>query len=180
MRKLNGPWHERANLVFGAIVIGHWAVHLLQAWQIWGLHWPRARALGALGYFYPELVRTEALHYGYALVMLIGLWMLRPGFVGRSLTWWTISLGIQFWHHIEHLLLQIQVIIHHNFFGRAVPTSIVQLWFPRVELHLFYNSIVFVPMVVAMYYHLLPSDEERAHAVCSCALKLPPAAQQLA
>jgi hypothetical protein len=36
-------------------------------------------------------------------------------------------------------------------FGNAVPTSILQLWFPRLELHLFYNTVVFVPMVVAMY-----------------------------
>ena len=180
MTKLNGPWHERANLAFAAVVLGHWAEHLLQAYQIWVLHWPRPRANGALGYFYPWLVRSEAMHYGYALVMLIGLFLLRPGFVGRSRTGWTISLAIQFWHHIEHLLLQAQVIAHHNLFGRAIPTSIAQLWFPRVELHLFYNSIVFVPMVVAMYFHLLPNDDERAHAQCSCALKLAPAAPQAA
>jgi len=39
---------------------------------------------------------------------------------------------------------------------------------PRVELHLFYNSIVFIPMLVAVYYHLRPSRAESAAMVCSC------------
>jgi len=38
---------------------------------------------------------------------------------------------IQFWHHIEHALLQGQVIAGRTLFGSPVPTSIVQLWFPR-------------------------------------------------
>jgi hypothetical protein len=67
-----------------------------------------------------------------------------------------ISFWIQFWHHIEHLLLISQYMTGHNLFGRPVPTSIIQLWIPRVELHLFYNAIVFIPMVIAMYYHLFP------------------------
>jgi hypothetical protein len=37
-----------------------------------------------------------------------------------------------------------------------VPTSLLQVWVPRVELHLFYNTIVFVPMVIAMYFHMFP------------------------
>jgi hypothetical protein len=169
--KINSVWHERANWIFAAIVIGHWGEHLLQAWQIYVMHMPRPQALGMLGMVWPWLVKSEMLHYGYALVMLIGLWILRKGFVGRSHTWWMISFWIQFWHHIEHLLLQVQALTHHNFFGKPVPTSLVQLVIPRVELHLFYNSIVFIPMVIAMYYHLLPSKEERAQMKCDCALK---------
>ena len=57
----------------------------------------------------------------------------------------------------------------HNLFGRPVPTSIVQLWVPRVELHLFYNTIVFIPMVIAMYYHLFPPAAKQARPQCSCA-----------
>ena len=64
------------------IVLAHWAEHLLQAFQIYGLGWPVPQARGALGYFFPYLVTSEMLHYGYALVMLAGLWMLRPGFTG--------------------------------------------------------------------------------------------------
>jgi len=78
---------------------------------------------------------------------------------------------IQFWHHIEHALLQGQVIAGGTLFGSPVPMSIVQLWFPRLELHLFYNSVVFVPMMVAMYYHLFPSAPDAARRRCSCALR---------
>jgi hypothetical protein len=103
-------------------------------------------------------------------VMLIGLWLLRPGFVGKARTWWTIALGIQFWHHIEHALLQGQVIAGSNLFNRPVPTSIAQLWIPRVELHLIYNTIVFVPMLVAMYYHMFPPPQDEAVMRCTCAV----------
>jgi len=77
---------------------------------------------------------------------------------------------IQFFHHVEHALLQTQVIVGHNLLGRPVPTSLVQLWVPRVELHLFYNTIVFIPMVIAMYYHLFPPAEEKVAPRCSCAI----------
>ncbi|HSY02127.1 MAG TPA: hypothetical protein VK819_08225 [Acidobacteriaceae bacterium] len=166
--KLNSKWHERALQGFMFIVLAHWGEHLAQAYQIWVMGWPIKKANGILGLWYPGLIRSEALHYWYALVMLIGLWVLRKGFTGRSYTWWMISFWIQFWHHIEHFLLILQATIHHNFFGRPVPTSIAQLFFPRVQLHLFYNSIVFIPMVVAMYYHMFPPEGEPHTAVCTC------------
>jgi hypothetical protein len=34
---------------------------------------------------------------------------------------------------------------------------------------LFYNSIVFIPMVIGMYYHMFPPAGEKEKAVCSCA-----------
>src|SRR5687768_7449150 len=155
---LNSTGHERALHVFMAIVLAHWAEHLLQAFQIYALGWPVPDARGALGYFYPWLVKSEALHYGYAIVMLVALFTLRSGFAGKAdRRWWTIALVIQFWHHIEHGLLQLQAILGTTFFGSPVVTSIAQLWFPRVELHLFYNTIVFVPMMIAMYHHMFPS-----------------------
>ncbi|MCB9761117.1 MAG: hypothetical protein H6739_14855 [Alphaproteobacteria bacterium] len=166
--RLNGPWHERALQLFMVIVLGHWAEHLAQAYQIYALGWDVPDARGVLGLWFPWLVASEALHYGYAIVMLIGIWVLRKGFVGRSLTWWTVSLVIQFWHHIEHALLQGQAIAGQNLFGAPVPTSLVQLWVPRVELHLIYNSLVFIPMVIGMYYHLFPPKGEEVHATCSC------------
>lgn len=170
--RLNTQWHKPALLTFLAIVIAHWGEHLFQAYQIYVLHWPRPKALGMLGLAYPWLVQTESLHYGYALIMLIGLWILRKGFTGRSHTWWMVALGIQFWHHIEHALLQYQAITHHNFFHSPVAVSILQLWFPRVELHLFYNSVVFIPMVVGMYYHMFPPAGEVQRAKCNCAWHL--------
>jgi hypothetical protein len=168
--RLNGPRHELALRLFTAIVLAHWSEHLLQAYQIYGLGWPVPEARGALGYFFPKLITSESLHYGYALVMLAGLWLLRRGFTGvRDRQWWTIALGIQFFHHFEHLLLQIQALTGHNFFGRPVPTSIVQLWVPRVELHLFYNAIVFIPMVIAMYFHMFPPSPDAEQQQCTCA-----------
>jgi hypothetical protein len=121
-----------------------------------------------LGQIFPWLVTSEWLHYGYAIVMLAGLFLLRPGFVGRALIWWTVALVIQFWHHIEHLLLLIQAQTHTFFFGGTVPTSVAQVIVPRVELHLFYNSIVFIPMVVAVYLHLRPNARELKAMSCSC------------
>jgi hypothetical protein len=168
--RLNGPWHERALQAFMVVVLAHWAEHLTQAFQIWVLGWPVPSARGVLGLWYPWLIKSEVLHYGYAVVMLIGIWLLWPGFVGTSRTWWTAALGIQFWHHIEHALLQFQALSGHYLFGSPVPTSIAQLWIPRVELHLIYNTLVFIPMVVAMYYHLFPPESEAPQMQCTCAI----------
>jgi hypothetical protein len=167
--KLNTRWHERALQVFMFIVLAHWAEHLFQAYQIYVMGWPRPKAGGLLGLFYPWLIKSEVLHYGFALEMLNGLWVLRKGFTGISYTWWMVAFWIQFWHHIEHFLLIYQATTHHNFWGRPVPCSVLQLFFPRVELHLFYNSIVFVPMVIAMYYHMFPPVGEKEQAACTCA-----------
>lgn len=167
--RLNTEWHEPALRVFMVIVLAHWAEHLLQAFQIYALGWPIPESRGALGYFFPWLVKSETLHYGYALVMLAGLFLLRKGFVGvEERRWWTIALAIQFFHHIEHGLLQMQAITGQNLFDRPVPTSIAQLWVPRVELHLFYNTIVFIPMAIAMYRHMFPA-EPAAAPKCTCA-----------
>ncbi|MDY7090321.1 MAG: hypothetical protein SYR96_35170 [Actinomycetota bacterium] len=165
---LNGRRHRLALGLFLVVVLAHWAEHLAQAWQIWVLHWPLPESRGVLGVPFPWLVKSEWMHYGYALVMLIGLFLLRPGFAGRARAWWTVALVIQFWHHIEHLLLLVQAQTHHNFWGAGAPTSILQLIYPRVELHLFYNSVVFLPMIVAMYFHLRPNPREAAAANCTC------------
>jgi hypothetical protein len=169
LTKLNGPWHETALRTFLVIVLAHWAEHLVQAYQVYVLGWPMHQARGVLGQVFPWLVHSEALHYGYAVVMLIGLWILLPGFTGRARKWWLAALVIQFWHHFEHGLLQIQAITGHNLFGSPVPTSIVQLFIPRLELHLFYNTIVFVPMMIGMFYHLFPNETEAAGMQCTCA-----------
>jgi hypothetical protein len=165
---LNGKYHRFALNAFLVIVLAHWAEHLAQAYQIWVMDWARPKARGVLGMPFPWLVSSEWLHYAYAIIMLIGLWVLRHGFRGRSRTWWNVALGIQVWHHLEHLLLLLQAITGNYLLGRPVPTSFAQLLFPRVELHLFYNAVVFVPMVFAMYLHLRPTRAERATMTCSC------------
>jgi len=106
--KLNTQWHKPALLIFMAIVILHWGEHLFQAYQVYVMHWPRPKALGMLGLLYPWLVTSETMHYAYALIMLIGLWVLRKGFTGVAYTWWMVSFWIQFWHHIEHFVLLYQ------------------------------------------------------------------------
>jgi hypothetical protein len=166
---LNGTWHRTALNVFLLIVLAHWAEHIAQAIQIWVLGWPVPEARGVLGLFFPWLVTSEAMHYGYALIMLIALILLRKGFTGRSRVWWNVALGIQVWHHIEHLLLLVQAQSHLYLLGRPVPTSVLQLVVPRVELHLFYNTVVFIPMVVAMVLHARPRADERAAMNCACA-----------
>jgi len=167
--KLNTSWHERALQAFMLVVLAHWGEHLVQAWQIWVMGWPAPKAGGILGLWYPWLIKSETLHYGYAVFMLAGIWMLRPGFTGTARKWWTIALVIQFWHHIEHFLLIYQATTHHNFWHKPVPFSIAQLIIPRVQLHLLYNTIVFVPMVIGMYYHMFPPEGEGQHDKCSCA-----------
>jgi hypothetical protein len=169
LETINGSRHETALRLFMVIVLAHWAEHLLQTLQIYVLGWPVPEARGVLGVFFPVLVSSELLHYGYALVMLAGLWLLRPGFTGRQdRAWWSAALAIQFFHHIEHFLLQGQYLLGQNLLDRPVPTSIAQLWVPRVELHLFYNTIVFIPMIVGMYYHLFP-PAEAGRPACTCA-----------
>jgi hypothetical protein len=170
--KLNSVWHRRALNVFMFIVLAHWAEHLAQAFQIYVLGWARPRAGGVVGLFFPWLVSSEIMHYGYAIVMLIGLWTLRKGFTGTSRKWWTIALVIQFWHHIEHAVLQWQAITHSYWFGSPVPVSFLQAVWPqsRIEIHLFYNAIVFIPMIVGMYYHMFPPKGEESGA-CSCSLR---------
>jgi hypothetical protein len=166
---LNGRAHKMGLGVFFGIVVAHWAEHIAQAVQIYALGWSVPAARGLLGLPFPWLVSSEWLHYGYAFFMLIGLLMLRAGFAGRSRTWWNASLGLQIWHHFEHLILLVQAIAGANLLGGPVPTSVVQLFVPRVELHLFYNAVVFLPMVVAMYLHRRPTAPERDAMRCACA-----------
>jgi hypothetical protein len=166
---LNGPYHTIALALFLIIVLAHWVEHVAQAIQIYVFGWPVPEARGALGVPFPWLISPEWLHYGYALVMLIGLAALLPGFAGRARTWWKAAFYIQIWHHLEHLLLLLQAVTGYHLLGRPVPTSIVQLFVPRVELHLFYNAIVFLPMVVAMMLHRRPTAGERAAMTCACA-----------
>ena len=172
--KINHAWHKPALQIFLAIVLAHWAEHLTQAVQIYILGWPLPQSRGFLGQWFPWLVKSEVLHYGYALIMLIGLWTLRKGFQGLSYKWWMISFGIQFWHHIEHAILQAQVLIGQNLGGAPVPMSLIQFYIPRVELHLFYNTIVFIPMVIGMYYHMFPPPHEEPNLGCACAWKHQP------
>jgi hypothetical protein len=163
---LNGAWHARLLAVFMVVVLAHWAEHVVQAVQIFVLGRPRPDALGLIGAVWPWAVTSEWLHYIYAVVMLIGLAVLAPGFTGRAEQWWKLALAIQVWHHFEHLLLLIQAMTGWRLAGQPAPTSILQLFVPRVELHLFYNAIVFVPMVIGFVMHGRLGAHSRFGCVC--------------
>lgn len=164
---LNGRHHVAALTVLALMVIAHLAEHAAQAVQIWVLDQPVKAARGVLGEFFPWLVASEWMHYGYAVVMLFGLILLRPGFTGAARSWWTAALAIQVWHHLEHLILLVQKLSGDNLADRPVPTSLAQFFFPRFELHLFYNLVVTVPMVIAMHHygrsrHAAPAKSDTA------------------
>lgn len=151
--RLNGEWHQIAMQFFMLIIISHFLEHVFQVYQLYVLQWARPKCLGALGLIYPWLVHSEYLHYGHALFMLVGLAVLRPAITSKAKLWWDIALVLGFLHHLEHALLLSQVIIHQNLFNSPVPISIGQIWFPRLELHFFYNAIVLTPMLISLYYH---------------------------
>jgi len=167
--QLNTTWHEKALWAYAVVVALHWLEHLFQAYQIWILDMPRPQSLGALGYLFPWLVKSEVMHFGFAVFMLVGLMVLAPGFSGAAAKWWFASLAIQSWHFIEHTLLQGQAAVGSNLFHSEVPMSVVQQWIPRPELHLLYNLAVFIPMVVAMVLHARPG-EATSGATCTCAV----------
>ena len=169
LNTLNGSWHRRANQIFSMIVLAHWAEHVVQAYQVYLLGRPRPHSHGAFGLVFPWLITSETLHYGYNLAMLAGFILLRPGFVGRARPWWNAALGIQAWHFFEHALLLGQVLLKRNLFDSSVPVSLLQMAVPRVELHLFYNAIVFFPMIVAIGFHLFPGLRKAQAAACACA-----------
>ncbi|MEU5716475.1 hypothetical protein AB0G71_11910 [Streptomyces sp. NPDC020403] len=168
---LNSRHHQLGLRIFLLIVIAHWAEHLVQAYQIYIMGWPIPQARGVLGIPFPWLITSEWMHYGYALIMMIGLLLLRPAFTGRSGTWWKTSLAIQTWHHLEHLLLLIQALTGAHLLGKTAPTSLIQLLIPRVELHLFYNTLVTIPMIAAMYYHTRTNRPDNTTAPCTCTPK---------
>ncbi len=165
--KLNSAFHERSLWLFMVVVMGHWAEHVIQGAQIWLLDMERADSLGGLGLLAPVLVSSEALHFGFAITMLTGLVLLRPGFTGASRGWWNASLALQGWHFVEHAVLLAQVVVGVNLFGSPVPSSLLQPFIPRAELHLLYNLVVFVPMVVAMWLHSRP--QPAGTITCTCA-----------
>jgi len=43
------------------------------------------------------------------------------------------------------------------------------LWELFLSIHLIYNALVFIPMVVAMYYHVYPPVRDAMKMTCTCA-----------
>lgn len=160
--RLNGAYHAHALWLYMVVVFGHWLEHIAQAYQVFVLHWPAVDAGGVLGLWFPELAASEVLHFAYNLSLLAGLWLLRPGFSDRARLWWDLALVAQGWHFFEHFLLQVQWLTGVFLFGADHQIGILQLWIPRVELHLIYNTVVFIPMMVAMVLHFRRARREMA------------------
>lgn len=150
--QLNTHWYKKGMNLFMLVTAAHFLEHVVQVYQLWVLHLPRPQCLGLLGSLYPWLMHSEWLHYGHALFMLLGLAVFRPSMEGKSRVWWDIAFTLQFFHHFEHALLLGQVIIGRNLFDLPVRTSIGQLWFPRIELHFWYNLIVLFPMLIGLSF----------------------------
>lgn len=139
--------------IFMAIIALHWVEHLFQAYQVYVMHMDRACALGFLGMKYPWLIRTESLHFAFAMFTMLGMF-----FVGKNYFMsyggtkaWVIGFLWSVWHSIEHTLLFFQAVSHHYLFGHSTPISIIQLIVPRIELHLFYNSIITYYIMKALF-----------------------------
>jgi hypothetical protein len=164
---LNGRWHTYALLFFMAGIVAHISEHLTQAIQIYALGWETPDSRGILGQWWPWLATSETLHYFYAVFTLFGIVLLLPAFRGTARFFWYAALGFQFWHHLEHLILIYQRQAGDFWFGRGVPTGFGQLLIDRVALHDVYNLLVFVPMLLALYYHFR-SDQD-GDAICGCA-----------
>jgi hypothetical protein len=153
--------------IFGAIMIAHWLEHLFQAYQVYVLHMDRTCALGMLGMKYPWLIRTESLRYMFAIVTVWGIvyagWnYFQSEFAAKI---WVVALIAATWHLIEHFLLFGQAVTHSYLFGKTQPTSIIQLIVPRIELHLFYNSIITLLVVYALWRERLYHQR-----YCKCCL----------
>ena len=138
--------------IFLLVVYLHLFEHIAQMFQLYLLHWSRPQCLGLLGLLWPWLIHSEYLHYGHALFMLMGIYYLTKYMYNRASLWWMqLALVLAFYHHFEHLLLLIQSINHVYFFNTDMPTSIGQLFIPRIELHFFYNLLVGIPMAIALH-----------------------------
>jgi hypothetical protein len=124
--------------------------HIAQAVQVFALGWPRTQALGLVGLMWPWLVESEWLHFADVSATLVGIYLFRPSFTGEASRWWTAALIISIWHLFEHSLLLGQALTGHDLFGASVPTSVLQVFVPRVELHLAYNGVVLAAMLMAL------------------------------
>lgn len=138
--------------IFGVIMVAHWLEHLFQAYQVYVMHIDRACAFGMLGMKYPWLVKTEILHFGFAVLTTLMFVVAGRRYFRNELAikFWALGLMSSIWHLFEHYLLFVQALTHNYLFGKSVPTSIIQNFFPRIELHLFYNSVITVLMVAAL------------------------------
>jgi hypothetical protein len=132
--------------VFIGIVVIHFIEHLTQLYQLYILHWARPECLGLISLRYPWLMKSEWLHYSFALYMLVGLSYF--SYKASNKKWWRTALILQHYHHIEHLILLSQALVGIPMIERVSLGSFIM---PRLELHFFYNLIVLIPMLLGVF-----------------------------
>lgn len=155
LKVLNGYWHPQALLIYLGVVLGHFSEHIAQLYQYLILGWPARKAGGFLGFYFPGLAATEVLHTAYNSLQLTGLILLAYGFKGKGAarTWWLIALIMQTWHWLEHVFLQVQYLTGWYLFNAVKQRSLLELFFPRLELHFVYNLLVIVPTFIAVWLY---------------------------
>ena len=146
--------HNRLLAVYMLIVLFHFAEHVIQAIQFFYLGVARPEAGGLLGEQFPALLTNETLHFGYNLILFVGIVMLYKGMSRGSQMWWMVGGMLQGWHMFEHTILQLQWLTGWYWFGANKQTSLLENFIPRIELHFMYNSIVTIPIVIAVCIHV--------------------------
>ena len=163
---LRGDDPRRSGAALGLylfVVVSHLLEHLIQLWQVHALGWAPRDAGGLLGLRFDGLAQNEVLHSGYNSLQLTGLILLLPAFhrVPAARRWWLTALALQSWHWLEHAFLQVQVLSGHYFYGALKQMSVLERFFPRVELHFAYNAAVFIPTAIAVVLYLRARARDR-------------------
>src|SRR5579859_6533765 len=91
--------------IFLGLMTAHWLEHVFQAYQVYAMHLPRHCALGMLGMKFPWLVKTESLHFLFAILTTAFLIGMRESFEGWTYFLWDVALSLSLWHLLEHSLL---------------------------------------------------------------------------
>lgn len=167
LHTLNGTHHPQALALYLLVVAGHFSEHLIQLYQVFALGWARPQAGGLLGLQFPALAANEVLHMSYNSLQLTGLLLLLPGFLaagGAARRWWAVAIAFQGWHWLEHAFLQVQVLTGHYFYGAIKQMSVLERFFPRVELHFAYNLLVLVPTLIAVVLYVRQRARQRGAA----------------
>lgn len=146
--------HNRLLAMYMLIVLFHFAEYVIQVIQFAYLGFSRTDAGGLLGEQFPALLTNETLHFGYNLILFVGIRMLYKGMSSGAQMWWMVGGMLQGWHLFEHTLLQFQWLTGSYWFGANRQTSLLENFIPRIELHFMYNTVVTIPIVIAVCVHV--------------------------
>lgn len=149
-------WQVKVIVAFMVVAGGHFAEHLIQIFEYLVLGWPAKQSGGILGLWFPGLAASEYLHSGWNTLQLTGLILLWPLFrrKGKASLFWKLAMVAQSWHWLEHVLLQVQYLTGYYLFHAIKQQSILELFFPRIELHFVYNLLSFMPTLIAVLLYM--------------------------